>query len=122
MKIKSLKAGVMALVSILLSWTGVTAAQSETRVDQPTAAALNRSTEGLQEHKMPDGTVHMHLAGRFRHASFARVDATGEVVKTCTADLAHAELLVSGALPAAEPKRQLPMLTPAVLPSKEQQQ
>ena len=120
MKMKSLTAWLSAMASIALSWAGVAGA-SESSVGAQTAAALNRSTEGLIEHRMPDGTVHMHLAGRFRHATFARVDESGRVVSTCTADLDHAELLVSEALPAPEPKRTLPLLTPAVMPPKGQQ-
>lgn len=120
MKMKSLIAWLTAMASIALSWAGVAAAASETQVGAQTAAALNRSTEGLIQHTMPDGTVHMHLAGRFRHATFARVDESGKVVSTCTADLDHAELLVSEALPAPEPKRTLPLFTP-VAPKKGRQ-
>lgn len=122
MKVNILKAGMTALASIFLSWMGVAVAQAESQIDPQTTAALDRSMEGLREHRMPDGSVHMHLNGRFRHATVAYVDENGVVAKTCTADLDHAELLVSGALPGAEPKRPLPLLKPAVLESKGRQQ
>ena len=41
--------------------------------------ALSTSSDGLVAEELPDGSVRVHLQGRFRHAAFATVDAGGRV-------------------------------------------
>jgi hypothetical protein len=53
--------------------------------------ALDRSHAGLQEVRLPDGSAHIHLDGRFMCAIAVRVEPGGTVVKTCVASREEAE-------------------------------
>lgn len=98
--------------SVLLSWT--VTAETSGLLDDKTAASMDRSAKGLQQHTMPDGTVHMHLDGRFRHATVARVNDSGQIQMLCTGDVAQAEQFLLGETQSPEPKRTAPVLTPQI--------
>ena len=66
--------------------------------------ALDRSHAGLEEVRLPDGSAHIHLDGRFMCAIAVRVEPNGTVVKTCVASREEAEkfLNAKGVEPEAE--------------------
>ena len=61
------------------------------------ALPLLRSDEGLVPELRPDGSVRVHLDGRFRSASVARINADGVVETLCTEDLGEAQAFLDGA-------------------------
>ena len=69
--------------------------------------ALSRSSDGLVQETMPNGTVRMNLQGRFMSASVARLDAQGHVHTTCTEDLDQAQRVLHGTTPLASPKAEV---------------
>jgi hypothetical protein len=52
---------------------------------------LSRSAEGLEEVRHPDGSVSVHLDGRFMNASVARIGADGKVETLCAESLDEAQ-------------------------------
>ncbi len=61
---------------------------------------LSRSSAGLREFRLADGTVGLDLAGRFQEFSVARIGTNGRVVFDCTSDLAALlRMLASGPVP-----------------------
>lgn len=48
---------------------------------------ISRSSAGLREFRLADGTVGLDLAGRFQEFSVARIGADGRVVFDCASDL-----------------------------------
>ena len=68
--------------------------------------ALSRSSEGLVEEKRADGTVGIHLQGRFQTVSVARINADGDVVKDCAVSPETAAELLEGKAPMATEKRE----------------
>lgn len=62
-------------------------------------AALSRSSSGLNEETLPNGTVRLDLQGRFMSASVAHLDANGHLQTTCTEDLGEAKKVLEGSTP-----------------------
>ena len=58
--------------------------------------ALSRSSAGLVPVRRPDGSVSVHLQGRFMSASVVRLEADGTVKTLCTDDLEQAERFLAG--------------------------
>jgi hypothetical protein len=58
---------------------------AELALDPDTQNALRRDSEGLVEVRHPDGSVSIHLQGRFQSVSVARINDDGTVV-VCTDD------------------------------------
>ena len=69
--------------------------------------ALSRSSDGLVQETMPNGTVRMNLQGRFMSASMARLDAQGHVHTSCTEDLDQAERVLHEKTPLASQKAEV---------------
>lgn len=64
-------------------------------LDAATAEALRRDTKGLKQTFHPDGSVSVHLQGRFQNVSVARIDENGKVV-ICTEDADHVNGVIEG--------------------------
>lgn len=58
--------------------------------------ALSRSSAGLVPVRRPDGSVSVHLQGRFMSASVVRLEADGTLKTLCTDDLEHAKGFLEG--------------------------
>lgn len=69
---------------------------------KPLAFPLLRSDEGLVPELRSDGSVRVHLDGRFRSASVARINADGAVETLCTEDLGAAQAFLDGAAAATK--------------------
>jgi hypothetical protein len=54
--------------------------------DAELARMLSRSTDGLEEVVLPDGSVMVDLQGRFMNASVATIDENGELQTSCVDD------------------------------------
>ncbi len=75
--------------------------------------ALSRSSEGLVQKTLPDGTVMVDLQGRFQNASLAHLDTDGAVQVICTEDASCAHRFLEGkdgathtfSRPAVSPRR-----------------
>lgn len=65
---------------------------------------LSRSTEGLRETRLADGTVLLDLQGRFQEFSVARIGADGKITFECLSDVASVRQALRGTLaPAPQP-------------------
>jgi len=74
---------------------------------QSLRARLSRSTDGLEEIELEDGSIAIDLNGGFQHASSARINALGEVAVTCDTSLA-------GVLHGPKDEPQAPLLETAI--------
>jgi hypothetical protein len=57
-----------------------------TPLDAETLQSLRRDAEGLVQVHHPDGSVSVHLQGRFQNVSVARIDKNGKLV-ICSEDI-----------------------------------
>ena len=83
--------------------TGPDALRLSAQTDGDKSAAmanmLSRSSAGLEEIRRPDGSVGVHLQGRFMSASVARLGEDGSVETLCTEDMTVAEEFLNASKP-----------------------
>jgi len=65
--------------------------------------ALSRSTDGLVTVEHPDGSMSVHLQGRFQNASVARIDSSGKLHLSCVDSPEAADGRCQHAQPPSEP-------------------
>jgi hypothetical protein len=70
----------------------VSVAPLSTPLDAQTLEALRRDTEGLKETFHPDGSVSVHLQGRFQSVSVARIDQNGKAT-ICSENIEQIEAM-----------------------------
>jgi hypothetical protein len=71
------------------------AAAAPVLLDPATRDALRRDAEGLVEEYHADGSVSIHLQGRFQSATIAHIGEDGRVT-ICTDDEHHAQSVLDG--------------------------
>lgn len=64
---------------------------------------LSRSSVGLREFRLADGTVGLDLGGRFQEFSVARIGADGRVTFDCLSDLAAVRRALAAPAPLVAP-------------------
>ena len=79
----------------------VMAGEHDLVLDPETLEALRRDTDGLTPVVHPDGSVSLHLQGRFQSASVARIDGDGTVV-ICSEHADDATAVLEGRIAPAE--------------------
>lgn len=66
--------------------------QPASKADSPELQEmLSRSTDGLVRVLHPDGSISVHLQGRFQSASVARIDSNGKLHTSCVDNADHAD-------------------------------
>lgn len=78
-----------------------------TTLDAPTLEALRRDTEDLKQTYHPDGSVSVHLQGRFQNVSVARIDENGKLL-ICSEDANQIDGIIDGRSAARPAARQTP--------------